>query len=127
MTASFLLKGILIGLLFGIPVGAVGTMAAQRAFSHGFGAGLKTGLGSSAADCLYAVCGAFGLTFVSDFLLKYQTVIHAVGGSLILAMGLHLILKKREKTDLEEQTGGGIKMFLSSFAVGKENNRAWQP
>lgn len=67
MTASFLLKGILIGLLFGIPVGAVGTMAAQRAFSHGFGAGLKTGLGSSAADCLYAVCGAFGLTFVSDF------------------------------------------------------------
>lgn len=124
MTASFLLKGILIGLLFGIPVGAVGTMAAQRAFSHGFGAGLKTGLGSSAADCLYAVCGAFGLTFVSDFLLKYQTVIHAVGGSLILAMGLHLILKKREKTDLEEQTGVGIKMFLSSFAVGITNPAA---
>lgn len=93
MIASFLLKGLLIGFLFGLPVGAVGTMAAQSAFRYGFSAGLKTGLGSSAADCLYVVCGAFGLTFVSDFLLKYQTVIHAVGGSLILVMGLHLILK----------------------------------
>lgn len=124
MTASFLLKGILIGLFFGIPVGAVGTITAQRAFSHGFGAGLKTGLGSSAADCLYAVCGAFGLTFISDFFLKYQAVIHAVGGSLILAMGLSLIIKKREKTDLKEQAERGIKMFLSSFAVGITNPAA---
>ena len=124
MTASFLLKGVLIGLLFGIPVGAVGTMAAQRAFDQGFWAGLKTGLGSSAADCLYAVCGAFGLTFVSDFLLKYQTIINIAGGSLILAMGLRLIFGKREKTDLEEQDKGGIRMFLSSFAVGITNPAA---
>lgn len=124
MAISFLLKGILIGLLFGVPVGAVGTMAAQRAFRYGFGAGLKTGLGSSVADCLYAVCGAFGLTFVTDFLLKYQTVIHAVGGMLILAMGLQLVLKKEEQTHLEEQAGGGMKMFLSSFAVGITNPAA---
>lgn len=124
MAVSFLLKGILIGLLFGVPVGAVGTMAAQRAFNDGFGAGLKTGLGSSAADCFYAVCGAFGLTFVSDFLLKYQTVIHVVGGTLILAMGLRLILKKGEQAEPEEKAGSGIKMFLSSFAVGITNPAA---
>jgi len=124
MIIGFLLKGILIGLLFGIPVGTVGTMAAQRAFSYGFGAGLKTGLGSSAADCLYAVCGAFGLTFVSDFLLKYQTIINVAGGSLILFMGLRLILKKSGTVSLEEQTQGGIRMFLSSFAVGITNPAA---
>lgn len=121
MTISFLLKGILIGLLFGVPVGAVGTMAAQRAFSHGFGAGLKTGLGSSTADCLYAVCGAFGISFVSDFLLKYQKIINVVGGGLILAMGLRLILGKGEEADLKENTDIGVKMFLSSFAVGITN------
>ncbi len=121
MAVSYLLKGILIGLLFGVPVGAVGTMAAQRAFTHGFAAGLKTGLGSSAADCLYAICGAFGLTFVSDFFLKYQTVIHAVGGTL---MGLRLILKKREQTGVEGPVGNGIKMFLASFAVGITNPAA---
>ena len=33
--ALFLLKGILIGLLFGVPVGAVGTMTIQRTLEHG--------------------------------------------------------------------------------------------
>ncbi|MCM1174914.1 MAG: LysE family transporter [Blautia sp.] len=123
MAGSFLLKGVLTGLLFGIPAGAVGTMAAQRAFSYGFGAGLKTGLGSSVADCFYAICGAFGITFVSDFLLKCQTVINILGGSLILAMGMRLISGRKEQAVLEEPMGG-IKMFLSSFAVGITNPAA---
>lgn len=123
MAAGFLLKGVLIGLLFGIPVGAVGTMAAQKAFNHGFVAGVTTGLGSSAADCLYAACGAFGLTFVSDFLLKYQTIINVIGGSLVLAMGVSLIFGKKEQV-VREEDGGEIKMFLSAFVVGITNPAA---
>lgn len=42
---SYLLKGILIGLLFGLPVGAVGTMTVQRTLNYGAKAGLVTGLG----------------------------------------------------------------------------------
>jgi threonine/homoserine/homoserine lactone efflux protein len=84
---SYLIKGILIGLLFGMPVGAVGAMTVQRTLSHGIKAGLMTGLGSSVADCVYASIGAFGLTFVSDFLLKYQTAIHTLGGTLLLING----------------------------------------
>ncbi len=72
MAVGFLIKGILIGLFFGIPVGAVGTLTVQRAYRHGFAAGLKTGLGSSVADCLYAACGAFGLAFI---LTLFGTVI----------------------------------------------------
>ena len=67
---SYLLRGVLIGLLFGLPVGAVGTMTVQRTWSFGVRAGLLTGLGSSVADCLYACIGAFGLTLLSDFLLR---------------------------------------------------------
>lgn len=96
MAAGFLVKGILIGLIFGIPVGAVGALTVQRAYQHGFGAGLKTGMGSSFADCLYAACGAFGLTFISDFLLKYQMPISIAGGCFVLIMGVRLFLKKEE-------------------------------
>ena len=73
--ASFILRGILIGLLFGMPAGVVGAMTAQRTLNYGMKAGLLTGLGSSAADCLYAYVGVFGLTLVSDFLLTLQTTI----------------------------------------------------
>ena len=74
--ADYLAKGILIGLLFGLPVGAVGAMTVQRTWNFGFQAGLLTGLGSSVADCLYAVVGAFGLTLISDFLLEHHNNQH---------------------------------------------------
>ena len=116
-------KGILIGLIFGLPVGAVGAMTVQRTWEHGIKAGLLTGMGSSAADCIYAGIGAFGLTVVSDFLLKYQTVIHLAGGMMILLMGLGLLLRKAETAQIPE-VPGMFKMFLSAFAVGITNPAA---
>ncbi len=124
VAADFLVKGILIGLLFGIPVGAVGTLTIQRAYRHGFAAGLKTGLGSSVADCMYAACGAFGLTLISDFLLRYQTIISIAGSCLILAMGVQLFIKKEDMEVQEKRDEGNIKMFLSAFAVGITNPAA---
>lgn len=121
MMEGFFVKGILIGLLFGIPVGAVGTLTVQRTFRHGFADGLKTGLGSSAADCIYAVCGAFGLTFISDFLLKYQIAISIAGGCLILLMGVRLFLRKEETKRSEKHTAGNLTLFFSSFAIGITN------
>lgn len=120
----YLLKGILIGLLFGLPVGAVGTMTIQRTWSLGFKAGLLTGLGSSVADCLYAIVGALGLTLISDFLLQYQTAIRFLGGGLILFMGIRLLLKTEKAEIGGAKAMGGAKMFLSSFAIGITNPTA---
>lgn len=122
--ALFLLKGILIGLLFGVPVGAVGTMTIQRTLAHGMKAGLITGLGSSAADCIYASVGAFGLTLVSDFLLKYQTAITVIGGGFIIAMGIRSFAGKPQKKSEPQKESAGMAMFLSAFVVGITNPAA---
>lgn len=121
---TYLLKGVLIGLLFGLPVGAVGTMTVQRTWNFGFKAGLLTGLGSSVADCLYAIVGAFGLTLISDFLLRYQSVIHFLGGGLVLCMGIRLLLKTEKAKIGGAKAMAGVKMFLSSFAIGITNPAA---
>ena len=120
---TFFLRGVLIGLLFGIPAGAVGAMTVQRTWNYGIKAGLLTGLGSSVADCIYACIGAFGLTVISEFLLKYQTVINLAGGGLILYMGLNLLFGKKETNELPS-VSGRVKMFLSSFLVGITNPAA---
>lgn len=120
----FLLKGILIGLLFGVPVGAVGAMTVSRTLNHSFGAGMVTGLGSSAADCIYAGVGAFGLTLVSDFLLKYETVIHLLGGCIVIAMGISAFFGKQKNADEQKPTERKLPMFLSAFAVGITNPAA---
>ena len=121
--AVFFLRGVLIGLLFGVPAGAVGAMTVQRTWNYGIKAGLLTGFGSSVADCIYACVGAFGLTVISEFLLKYQTVINLAGGGLVMYMGLHLLLSKK-KPDEIPSVFGRIKTFLSSFLVGITNPAA---
>lgn len=124
MQVEFLLKGSIIGLLFGIPIGAVGSMTVQRTLNYGIKAGLLTGLGSSVADCLYACIGAFGLNFISDFLINYQTPINLFGGSLLLIMGIGFLCKKKEITLVELEIINNVKTFLSSFVIGITNPTA---
>ena len=114
---EYLLRGILIGLLFGLPVGAIGALTVQRTWSLGAKAGLLTGLGSTAADCFYACVGAFGLTLISDFLLHFQGIITALGGILILVMGLKSLTHPQGELPPDEETLGGAKLFLTSFAI----------
>lgn len=120
---NYLWKGILIGLLFGIPAGAVGAMTVQRTMEYGPRTGILTGIGSSVADCLYACVGAFGLTFVSDFLLKHQKAINIAGGVFLLLSGLRLLGKKKS-AEKESKKAGISGTFLSSFAVGITNPAA---
>jgi len=121
---SLLMKGILIGILFGLPVGAVGAMTIQRTLSFGFLSGVLSGFGSSAADCLYACACAFGLSVVSDFLLLHQTIINTLGGSLILFIGIKLIVKCDRSATPKNRIAGNAGIFLSSFAVGITNPTA---
>ena len=120
----YLFQGMLIGLLFGVPVGAVGAMTVQRTLNHGVKAGLLTGMGSSVADYIYACVGVFGLTMVSDFLLNHQTIINVIGGGFILAMGIRVLAVQRKFNETKPIPSGKIKMFLSSFVVGVTNPAA---
>lgn len=121
---GYLLRGILIGFLFGLPVGAVGALTVQRTWSAGVRAGFLTGLGSSAADCFYACVGAFGLTLISDFLLRFQGIITVLGGILILVMGLKSVVHPQGELLSDERTPGGAKLFLTAFAIGITNPAA---
>ena len=121
---SYLLRGILIGLLFGIPVGAVGALTVQRTWSSGVKAGLLTGLGSSAADCFYACTGVFGLTLISDFLLRWQEAVTALGGAVVLVMGVKSLLRPRRALPSQKEQPGGIRLFLTSFSIGITNPAA---
>lgn len=115
-----LFRGILIGLIFGTPVGAIGMLAIQRTLQDGIKAGLLTGLGSSTADCIYAAVGAFGITIVSDFIEKYQIYINIIGGCILFVFGIRMMQKKMKEIK-EEREISKVKIFLSSFLIGITN------
>jgi threonine/homoserine/homoserine lactone efflux protein len=60
--------------------------------------GLVSGLGASIADLLYGCVVAFGLTFISDFLIKYQTQLRLLGGILIALVGIKLLISNIKNT-----------------------------
>ena len=121
MPVSYLLKGILVGLVFGVPAGAIGALTIQRSLTHGFWAGLLTGLGSTAADVLYACVGIFGLTIISDLLMKYETPIAFIGGILIVGFGI-LIFRKRGMSGTESTGQANLwACFASSSAIAIAN------
>ena len=118
---SYLLRGILVGIIFGVPGGAIGALTVQRTFHYGSRAGLLTGLGSSCADSFYACVGIFGITLISDFIARHETAIHIAGGSLILFMGVRLLLRRQEPEPEKKNMMESAGMCLSSFLIGMTN------
>ncbi len=121
MIWEYAVKGILIGLIFGVPAGAIGALTIQRTLERGFLAGLLTGLGSSAADLLYSAVGIFGIAVISDFLTKYQNAFQIVGGVLIVTLGIAILRKKERPTEVQETKGNLFFCFLSSFGTAVMN------
>lgn len=120
-----LLKGFIIGIIFGIPVGAVGALTIQRTLNFGFFTGILSGLGSSAADSFYAFIGAFGITVISDFFLDNKLIINIIGSIMLFYMGIKLLTTKNiQENNSKLQKSNNLKILLSSFAVGFTNPAA---
>ena len=113
------IKGIIIALVFGVPAGAIGTLTIQRTLKSGFVHGLVTGLGSSAADLIYACIAVLGITAVSDWLNRYEIPIRLIGSALILAYGIAIILgrNKNRQANSDDNNGGLFTHFISAFMI----------
>ncbi|ODS00710.1 hypothetical protein AUC68_14085 [Methyloceanibacter methanicus] len=66
----------------------------QRAVSKGFWGGLAAGLGAVLGDGVLAAAGAFSIAAISDVILAYGDTIQLIGGVLLVAFGLALLVTK---------------------------------
>ena len=122
MLLVFLLKGIAVGLVIAVPVGPVGIMCVRRTIFEGKLAGLVSGLGAATADALFGCIAAFGLTFVSDWLIGYHQWLRIAGGCYLLYVGGAALLAEPEaKQSSEPDAEGLLRDFLSTFALTLTN------
>ena len=117
MISGYFLRGLLIGLVFGVPAGAIGALTIQRTLEKGFFAGLITGVGSSAADLIYSCVGVFGITIISDFLTAHQEIIRILGGILLLLLGITILRKKELTVARQDAKGTPVFYCLSAFTA----------
>jgi threonine/homoserine/homoserine lactone efflux protein len=90
--ALIFLKGVVIGLFIAAPVGPIAMLCISRTLSEGAFAGLATGLGAATADATYGVIAAFGITAIYSVMLEHELWLRLVGGALLIAMGVKVIL-----------------------------------
>lgn len=83
----FALKAFCIGFILAASIGPISMLALRRAFTSSLRTGLMTGFGCAFADCTLAAIPAYGLTFVSDWIVAYQYWLSLSGGILLIVIG----------------------------------------
>ncbi len=87
MGLDYFLRGLLLGFAIAAPVGPIGVLCIRRTLAQGLLAGLVSGLGAATADAFYGFVAAFGLTFISSFLIEQQSWIRLIGGLFLGYLG----------------------------------------
>ena len=120
MTIDYLLKGIILGISVAAPVGPIGVLCIKRSLTEGRKSGLVTGMGATVADTMYGAIAAFGLTFVTDFLVEQEFYVRIFGGLFLLFMGVRLFISK-PPTDVVMEKGNMWHHFVSTIVLTASN------
>ncbi len=122
MVFIFFLKGIAVGAVIAVPVGPVGILCLRKTIFDGQLAGLVAGLGAASADAFFGIIAAFGLTFISKWLLGYESVLRAAGGCYLIYAGARALSSPppevaREQSDPETL----VRSFATTFVLSITN------
>src|SRR5579859_7183130 len=104
-------RGLVIGFAIAAPVGPIGMLVIRRTLSDGRLLGLLTGMGAAVADSFYGGVGAFGLTFISNFLMGYKSWTQLIGGTFLIYLGISTFRANPK----EESSGDTKARFVSAF------------
>jgi threonine/homoserine/homoserine lactone efflux protein len=85
---ELLIRGVIAGLIIAAPVGPVNVICMRRSILNGWRAGVIAGFGSASADVIYGAIAGFSITFIIQFLIKELFWIRAIGGILLMLIGV---------------------------------------
>lgn len=124
MLIDFFWKGILVGIAISAPMGPIGVLCVQKTINKGKAMGFYSGMGAAAADTVYAVIAAFGLSFISNFLLKYQLIMQIIGVCVLLFLGIKIFYTNpahQLRQQARSKRSGGFGDFVSVFFITFSN------
>jgi threonine/homoserine/homoserine lactone efflux protein len=120
MSPEYFLKGLVLGISVAAPVGPIGVLCIKRSLTEGRVSGIVTGLGATAADTLFGAIVAFGVAFITDFLVAQQFYIRIIGGLLLVLMGIRLY-RSHVNTDVVMERGNLWHHFFSTALLTATN------
>lgn len=121
MLLEAFLKGVAVGAVIAFPVGPVGALCVRRTLVEGRLAGIVSGLGAAAGDTLFGIVAAFGLGFVSRWLLDYRSWLTAGGACFLLILGALAIFGEPPGGTAPDDRRNLLGDFVSTFLLTLAN------
>ena len=121
MEWGLFLKGFAIGFSIAAPVGPIGILCIQRTLTGGNFQGLITGLGAATADALYGFIAAFGLTFISNFLVDQSNWFRIIGGLFLCYLGIRAFLRKPQEQKVSVANSSNLSAYGTTFFLTLTN------
>jgi len=97
MFLSFLVKGILIGILATMPLGPVGILIVQRTLNRDRLTGFYSGIGAALSDTIYASLAGFGIVLITGILNRNEFWFQLGGAFVLLILGIFIMLSHPER------------------------------
>ena len=117
MPLDLFLKGLAIGFSIAAPVGPIGVLCIRRTLANGRSSGLASGLGAATADVVYGCVAGFGLTLISNTLIRHQLWFRLVGGVFLCYLGLKTLLVKPNGEATPVSADGLVRAYASTFLL----------
>jgi threonine/homoserine/homoserine lactone efflux protein len=116
------LRGILIGLSLGAPIGPINIEILRRGLRSGFLAGWLVGIGAVTGDTLYCLLTIAGLTPVVDHRIV-RIALLAAGGLFLIYMGFMCLRSARSHVTISSSSGtsGERRSYLTGFLMALLN------
>jgi threonine/homoserine/homoserine lactone efflux protein len=121
MEWGLFIKGFVIGFSIAAPVGPIGILCIQRTLSGGNLQGLVTGLGAATADAVYGFIAAFGLTFISNFLVDQSIWFRLIGGIFLCYLGIRTFLRKPQEQTVSVSNSTNLSAYGTTFFLTLTN------
>lgn len=121
MDFSFLIKGIVAGLIIALPIGPVGAVCVQRLLIHGRKSGIISGLGGATADVFFASIAIFSANFISKFLIKNQFIFRYFTGFFLVYLGAKIFKTVKIDKKLVLRNESLASDYLSTFLITLSN------
>lgn len=115
MPLELALRGIIVGISLGAPVGPVNVEIVRRGLRTGFASGWMVGVGATSADAIYCMAVIAGLTPLIDQLIV-RTILWTLGTFFLLLLGWSSIKPVLLKGNMIEADDGTFRR--SSFVTG---------
>ena len=114
----YFFKAVFMGIISSAPIGPISMICIRKSLERGFAGTLAVSVGTAVCDGIFAAIAASGLSMMSDFVTRHESIIKIFGGLVLL----YLAYSEIRSVDQYQNKGSNknqssLRMMAEAFIV----------